>query len=144
MPFIPPWVAWIDWSDYLRLIGVTGRSFLSMTSATAHSGWPQRQPSWIWFPSIIWRAPESTRGRSLSKTRGVTHPRWLLWRPYWKHKNCYYSWTNGLIESQLCVDLVRIHDIIPGFFIWPTFQCHIGQSSIRISKLARSVTAGPG
>jgi hypothetical protein len=35
---------------------------------------------------------------SLSKTRAVPHPRWLLQQPYWKHKKCYYSWTNGSIE----------------------------------------------
>jgi hypothetical protein len=43
----------VDWSDFLVLIGVTGARFLLMTSATAHPTWPLRQPSWIWFPSII-------------------------------------------------------------------------------------------
>jgi hypothetical protein len=57
-----------------------------------------------------------TRGRSLSKTMGVPHPRWLLWRPYWKSNKC--TWTNGSSELKFLswVDLVRIHDIIPRFW----------------------------
>jgi hypothetical protein len=34
----------------------------------------------------------------------------------------------------------RIHDIKPGFLIWPTFQGHRGQSSKHIAKLACFVT----
>jgi hypothetical protein len=46
--------AWVDWSDFLGgSLGVTGGRFLLMTSAAAHPTWPLRQPSWIWFPSII-------------------------------------------------------------------------------------------
>jgi hypothetical protein len=41
-------------------LGVTGGRFLSMTSVAAHPIWPLRQPSWIWFPSIIWWTPAST------------------------------------------------------------------------------------
>jgi hypothetical protein len=41
-------------------LGVTGGRFLSMTSIAAHLTLPLRQPSWIWFPSIIWRMPAST------------------------------------------------------------------------------------
>jgi hypothetical protein len=37
---------------------------------------------------------------------------------------------------------VHIFDIITGFLIWPTFQGHRLQSSIRIARLARFVTAG--
>jgi hypothetical protein len=40
-------------------LGVTGGRFLS-TSTTAHPTCLLRQPSWIWFPSIIWRTPAST------------------------------------------------------------------------------------
>jgi hypothetical protein len=35
-------------------LGVTRGRFLTVT---AHLTWPLRQPSWIWFPSIIWRTP---------------------------------------------------------------------------------------
>jgi hypothetical protein len=42
------------------LIGVTEGRFLSMTSAAAHPTWSLQQPSWIWFPSIIWQTPVST------------------------------------------------------------------------------------
>jgi hypothetical protein len=59
-------------------------------------------------------------------------------------KKWYYSWTNGSIESTFLswVDLVRMHDIMPGFLIWPTFQGHRSQSSIRVTKLACFLTAG--
>jgi hypothetical protein len=40
------------------------------------------------------------------------------------------------------VHLVRIHDIIPGFFIWPTFQGHRGQSSYGNVSRAHFVTTG--
>jgi hypothetical protein len=44
----------VDWSYFLVAhSGCTGGRFLSMTIAAAHPTWPLRQPSWIWFPSII-------------------------------------------------------------------------------------------
>jgi hypothetical protein len=45
---------WVDWSTFfVASLEVTGGRFLSMTSTSAHSRWPPRQPSWIWFLSII-------------------------------------------------------------------------------------------
>jgi hypothetical protein len=59
-------------------------------------------------------------------------------QPSWKsNMKCYYSWTNGWIISKFLswVHLIRIHDMIPGFLIWPTFWrvtlTHRGQSSRR-------------
>jgi hypothetical protein len=113
--------AWVDWSDFqgghyvsrlgfhFRLIisptpwstgpicgwlGVTGGRFLSMISAAAHSRRPLRQPSLIWFPSIISRTPESTgpiffcillgvtAGRFLSMTSAAAHSTWLPRQPF--------------------------------------------------------------
>jgi hypothetical protein len=50
-----------------------------------------------------------------------------------KHKKCYDSWTNGWIISKFLswVYLARIHDIVTGFLILPTFEGHRGQSSKR-------------
>jgi hypothetical protein len=46
-------------------------------------------------------------------------------------KKCYNVWTNGCIISKFSswVHVIRIHDMIPGFLILPTFQGHIGQRS---------------
>jgi hypothetical protein len=46
-----------------------------------------------------------------------------------KHKKCCNSSTNGWIISKFLswVHLIRIHDIIPVFLIWPTFEGHRGQ-----------------
>jgi hypothetical protein len=56
-----------------------------------------------------------------------------------ENTECYNSWTNGWIISKFLswVHLIRIHDIIPGFFIWPTFQGHRGQSSCGSVKSAQ-------
>jgi hypothetical protein len=63
-----------------------------------------------------------------------------------KSTKSYYSWTNGWIISKFLsyVHLIRIHDIIPRFLIWPTFQGHRGQSSKQIMKLTYFVTIWPG
>jgi hypothetical protein len=50
---------------FCGLLGVTGGRFLSMTSTATHPTWPLWQPSWIWFPSIIWRKPSNFFGVSL-------------------------------------------------------------------------------
>jgi hypothetical protein len=48
-----------------------------------------------------------------------------------KTENTKKCWTNGWINSKFLsyIHLIRIHDIIAGFLIWPTFQGHRGQSS---------------
>jgi hypothetical protein len=48
-----------------------------------------------------------------------------------KSTKSYYPWTNGWIISKFLsyVGLIRIHDVLPRFFILPTFQGHSGQSS---------------
>jgi hypothetical protein len=71
----------------------------------------------------------------------------LAWPPggqNWKHVKCYNSWTNGWIISKSLsqVHLEKIHDIIPGFLIWPTFQGHRGQSSSGSISRVSSVTTG--
>jgi hypothetical protein len=46
--------AWVNWFRYFGgSLEVTGGRFRSMSSTAAHRTWPQRHPSWIWFPSII-------------------------------------------------------------------------------------------
>jgi hypothetical protein len=55
-----------------------------------------------------------------------------------KTNKCYNhdsSWTNCWINFKFLswVYLIRIHDIIPRFLIWPTFEGHRGQSSKRHS-----------
>jgi hypothetical protein len=83
-------------------------------------------------------------------TRPSFGPIWFMaWPPggqNWKHKKCYNScWTNDWVILKFLsatevhvhiVYLVRIHDIIHGFLIWPTFEGHRGQSSKHITKLA--------
>jgi hypothetical protein len=68
---------------------------------------------------------------------------WLPGGQNWKCKKCYNSWTNGWIISKFLswVHLVRIHDIIPGFLIWPTFQGHRGLKFVWVRYRARFVTA---
>jgi hypothetical protein len=39
------------------LLGMTSGRFVSMISSAAHPTRPLRQPSWICFPSFIWRTP---------------------------------------------------------------------------------------
>jgi hypothetical protein len=58
-----------------------------------------------------------------------------------KQRKCYNSWTNDWIYSIFLslVHLIRIHEIIPGFLIWPTFQGHRGQSSSGSVSRARFV-----
>jgi hypothetical protein len=56
-----------------------------------------------WLVQIFCGRCGVTRGKSLSHTRGVLHPRWLLRWPYWIHKKCHYSWTNGSIESKFLI-----------------------------------------
>jgi hypothetical protein len=71
--------SWVNWSDFwlfnvgdwrkvpfedhlrhsskLATILWTSGRFLSMISSAAHPTPPLQQPSWIWFPSIIWWTP---------------------------------------------------------------------------------------
>jgi hypothetical protein len=35
------------------------------------------------FPLNNWRMLESIDPRFLLKTGAITHPRWLLWQPFW-------------------------------------------------------------
>jgi hypothetical protein len=82
---------------------VTGGRFLSMTSATTHSRWPLWQPSWILFPSIIWRTPGSTGPIFL----------WLYWG--WLEE-CSFQWPvplliqDGCCGSYLGFDFRRLSD----------------------------------
>jgi hypothetical protein len=61
-------------------LGVTRGRFHLMNSSASHPRWPQRPPSWIWFPSSLLGV---TRGRFLSMISSAAHPRWPLWLPYW-------------------------------------------------------------
>jgi hypothetical protein len=61
-------------------------------------------------------------------------PGWALLSGHVVHNSCSvyrWPWTNGWISSKFSslVYLISIHDIIPRFLIWPTFEGHWGQSS---------------
>jgi hypothetical protein len=81
----------------VALLGVTGGKFLSMTSTSTHSRW---QPSWIWFPSIIWRTPGTT-GPIFCGLLQMTGGRFLLigaaahsrWQPSWIWYPSIIWWT---------------------------------------------------
>jgi hypothetical protein len=66
--------AWVDWSDYFcTLLRVTAGRFFSMTSAITPSRWPPREPSLIWFSSIIWQMPQSTGYLHLVGIHDIPH-----------------------------------------------------------------------
>jgi hypothetical protein len=58
-----------------------------------------------------------------------------------KHKKCCNSWSNGWISSKFLswVHLIEIHDIIPGFLIWPNFQ---GENRKHKSAMTPELMAG--
>jgi hypothetical protein len=97
-------------------------------------------------PSSVRRARSVTTGAILTWNFVhvyplVTWPHRLDFGPIWflawlpggqnrKHKKCCNSWTNVWIISKCLswVHIIRIHDILPGFLIWHTFEGHRGQS----------------
>jgi hypothetical protein len=68
-----------------------------------------------------------------------------------KRRTSSYSWTNGWIISKFLswVHLIKIHGMIPGFLIWPTFDLTYFWRSQQRSKfetapvLARFITILP-
>jgi hypothetical protein len=100
-----------------------------MTSTAAHPTWPLQQPSWIWFPSIIWRTPASTGP--------------IFWVALWGHHSSPCS-TSYLILSSIhpqstshsgayatpCVALVILsvqfhQQYIPPLVSWSATHVHL-------------------
>jgi hypothetical protein len=71
------------------------------------------------------------RSDDLTDQISVRSDSWLGHQGAKTEKTSYNSWTNDGISSKFLswVHLIRIHDIIPGLLIWPTFQGQRGQSS---------------
>jgi hypothetical protein len=80
----------------------------------------------------------------LCKSNSHTKFRLLVWLLVWppggqnrKHKKCYNSWIISKFLSS--VYLIRIHDIIPGFLIWPTFW----RSQVQVQNGTEHMVPGP-
>jgi hypothetical protein len=95
--------------------------------------------------SSYWNPFKRTNFRGLSPRTTVRinySDRNMCWFAYFLDYSFIHKF--GLVVVKLTkflweVYLIRLHHILPGFWIWPTFQGHRGQCSKKITKLCISL-----
>jgi hypothetical protein len=107
---MPSRSTWLTWTTFLQIFSNHTIVFIPRpqkvkSGALCFHPCDNWRTSRVTDPNFLCGRCGVTRGRGLSKTSDIPHPRWLLWWPYWKHKKHYYSWTNGSVESKFVLFL---------------------------------------